>query len=436
MTNWHQPDCSDPPVGQLSPQDWLDDPASHSIFAALNRQGGEVRFVGGCVRDGLLNRSVTDLDLATTHPPERTMALLAQAGIRVIPTGLEHGTVTAVAGNRTYQITTLRRDVNTDGRHAQVDFTKSWRDDAARRDFTINTMSANLKGQIWDPLEGIQHLSMHWVGFVGNPETRIKEDFLRILRFFRFNAYYGTGVPDKNGLDACRKLAPRLVELSAERIRDEVHKLLAAPDPSPVVTVMCVEGIFTPILPAIQHPDRLKVLVWLESRALARPQVVPDPLRRLACLLPPDRATALEVGQRLRLTKAQTQRLGAIAAGWNRTGPDIPPQEFRRLLHRVGPQIMQDRVLLAWAEQRRISEGLTSAATARWVDLLDRIDQWQPVAFPLRGQDLLDLGYAPGPALGELLDQVELWWEDQDYLPDHSACLAQLRTLTPPVQAG
>ena len=419
---------SEDPIGQLTPQPWLVEPATQEILSALSAQGGEVRFVGGCVRDAVLNRPVKDIDLATPYTPETVIALLAERGIKTIPTGIAHGTVTAIHNGRSFEITTLRRDVETDGRHARVAFTHSWREDAARRDFTINTLSADKDGRIWDPFDGLADLGGRRVRFVGNAETRIEEDILRILRFFRFNAHYGLGAPDKIGLDACRKLAHRLPELSAERIASELLKLLEAQDPSPIVTVMCAENIFTPIVPEIEHPDRLKLLVWFESRALIRPHIGPDPVRRLASLLPPDRTKARDVGARLHLSKAQTDRLGAIAAGWQRATPiSLERQELRRLLHRLGPDLMRDRVLISWADKRRIND--PSAQTTQWTAVLDSIDQWQPVSFPLRGQDALDLGCPPGPAIGDYLDQIELWWEENDYQPTHEECLTRLRTL-------
>ena len=418
---------SDDPVGQLSPQDWLNDPATQDVMAALSAKGGEVRFVGGCVRDALMKRPVQDIDLATPYTPQTVMALLAERGIKTIPTGIAHGTVTALQGGRSFEITTLRRDVETDGRHARVAFTHSWREDAARRDFTINTLSADIQGRIWDYYDGISDLAGRRVRFVGDAETRIKEDILRILRFFRFNAHYGLGAPDKIGLDACRILAPRLTELSAERISTELYKILIATDPSPIITIMYADGIFTPILPDIEHPDRLKVLIWLESRALSRPTIAPDWLRRLASLLPPDRNIARAVGLRLHLSHAQTERLGAIAAGWQRTTPDLEPRELRRLLHRLGPNLIRDRLLIAWADFRRVEATISTTQTARWIAILDQIDQWQPVRFPLRGQDLLDLGLSPGPTMGILLDSLELWWEENDYQPDRQACLDRLK---------
>ena len=432
MMNWHLPVSSDDPIGQLSPQSWLEDPATQEVWAALTAKGGEVRFVGGCVRDAVLNRPVKDIDLATPYTPETVLGLLAARGIKTLTTGIAHGTIAAIHHGHSFEITTLRRDVETDGRHARVAFTHSWREDAARRDFTINTLSADLNGRIWDPFDGLADLGGRRVRFVGDAETRIEEDILRILRFFRFNAHYGLGAPDRQGLDACRKLAPRLVELSAERVAAELLRLLEATDPSPIVTVMYAEGIFDPILPEIEHPDRLKMLVWLESRALIRPHIAPDPLRRLAALLPPDRSKALAVGESLHFSNAQIKRLSLIAAGWVRATPDLSIKEMRRLLHRLGPDLMRDRVLVAWSDERRIHDISSSTETARWVSLFDQIDLWQPVEFPLRGQDALDLGCPPGPTIGTMLDQIELWWEESDYQPDHTACLDRLKSILTP----
>lgn len=429
MTSWLRAVSSDAPVGQLSPQPWLSDPATRQVIEALTADGSEARFVGGCVRDGLLNRPVRDIDIATPNPPETVMALLDSRGIKTVPTGLAHGTVTALCGGRSFEITTLRRDEMTDGRHAQVAFTKSWREDAARRDFTINTLSSDLDGRVWDPFDGLADLGGRRVRFVGDPETRIGEDVLRILRFFRFNAHYGLGAPDHPGMVACRKLAARLTELSAERIAAELLKLLAAPDPTPVVTVMRAEGIFAPILPELEFPDRLKVLVWLESRALIRPHIGPDPLRRLACLLPPDGHAARSVGHRLHLSNDQTDRLCAIVEGWPSVSAGMEFKMARRMLHRTGADLFRDQVLVAWSEDRRVNDLSSSALTAHWTGLLDLADGWRPLLFPLRGQDALDLGLTPGPAIGTLLSQVEAWWEDQDYRPDHAACLTRLKDL-------
>jgi poly(A) polymerase len=381
------------------------------------------------VRDGILHRPVKDIDIATPEPPDQVIRLLEQAGSKAVPTGIEHGTVTAVADGQPFQITTLRKDVQTDGRHAVVAFTDDWHEDASRRDFTINAMSADMDGNVWDPFDGLADLGIGSVRFIGNPEDRIEEDVLRLLRFFRFHAHYGRGALDDLGLVACRKLAGRLVELSAERVAAEMLRLLEAPDPVPVLLVMRAEGILAPILPEAQGMDRLKLLVWLESRALARPDVEPDALRRLASLLAPDPAEAASVGARLRLSNQQVDRLAVIAGLWPQIDSEMGPQPARRLLRRYGSSHFIDGTLVSWAEKRRLSSHPNSADTASWMGLLDVADNWRDVELPIRGQDALEMGVPAGPRLGALLAKVDAWWEAADYAPDREACLQYLRTL-------
>lgn len=416
----------DQPVGLISPQPWLTAPQTRAVMAALGAGGKPARFVGGCVRDGILNKPVRDVDIATPENPQDVMRLLAQAGIQSIPSGLDHGTVTAVVDGRHFQITTLRRDEATDGRHAVVVFTDDWHEDASRRDFTINAMSADSDGNVWDPYDGLADLGIGAVCFIGNPEQRINEDVLRLLRFFRFHAFYGRGPLDVPGLAACRRMAPRLVELSAERVAAEMLRLLEAPDPVPVLLIMRAEGILEPILPELQAFDRLRLLVWLETRAMVRPGVAPDPLRRLACLVAPDASLAAAVGARLRLSNQQIDRMAGIVDAWPHIAHDMEPHAARKMLRRNGVERFIDGALVAWAEQRRVSNHPNMADTAGWVALLDLAQSWQGATFPLRGQDGLDLGIAPGPRLGKLLAQVERWWEDNDYGPDREACLVHL----------
>jgi poly(A) polymerase len=420
---------SEDPIGQLSPQEWLVDPATVEMLQALTAEGADVRFVGGCVRDSLLRRPVHDIDMATPDRPEVVMSLLAAKNIKTIPTGIDHGTVTAIHGGRSFEITTLRKDVETDGRHARVVFTQSWREDAARRDFTINTLSADGQGRIWDPYNGLADLGGRRIRFVGNAERRIEEDVLRLLRFFRFQAHYGLGPPDPAGLAACRRLCPRLVELSPERVTAEMIKLLAADDPAPALTIMLAEGILDPILPEIEHADRLRILVWLESRALIRPHIQPDPWRRLACVISPIAGNAAALATRLHLSRHHAHRISAICEGWGATKDSLTPPDVRKILYEVGADIFRDQVLVGWSEERRLNEATSSRQTARWVDLLDQADQWQLPVFPLRGQDLLDLGGHPGPQIGLLLAQIQNWWQENDFRPSRQDCLDRLKTL-------
>lgn len=384
------------------------------VLDALARGGAEVRFVGGCVRDAILGRPVRDVDLATDARPERVTALLRAAGIGVAPTGIAHGTVTAVVDGTPIEVTTLRRDVETDGRRAVVDFTDDWREDAARRDFTMNALSLSPDGTVHDFFGGIADARAGRVLFVGDPEARIREDVLRILRFFRFQAHYGRGAPDAAALVACRRLAPLLPRLSGERVRAELLRLLEAPDPAPVWRLMVEEEVLAPLLPEAADLRRIEALVGLERTGAA----APDPLRRLAALLPGSAATALDVAGRLRLSNRERDRLVLLAEPPLAVDPASPDRGNRRALHRLGAERFVDLVLLEAAARRlgraAIEPALAAAAA------------WRPVSFPLAGRDLQARGVPPGTGMGRLLKELEAWWEDRDYRPDRAACLAEL----------
>ena len=403
---------------KLSPDaaPWMAAPATRAVIAALTAGGKPVRFVGGCVRDALAGRAVSDVDLATPEPPARVMELLAAAAIKAVPTGIDHGTITAVAGGRPFEITTLRRDVETFGRHAVVAFTDDWTEDAARRDFTINALSADPDGRLHDPFGGVADLAAGRVRFVGEAELRIREDVLRILRFFRFHAHYGRGAPDGDGFAACRRLAGLLPGLSAERIAAELHRLLQAPDAAATVECMREAGILAPILPELGDLARLRGL-----QALADP-AARDPLLRLAALLPDDAAVAGAVAGRLRLSNDERARLEMLASPPARFWPAADERALRRALHRLGAAAVRNLGLLAWARgEPRLGRPAVEAAAV-----------WSPVVLPVRGQDALDLGVPPGPQVGRLIAAVEAWWEENDYRPDRAACLEKLKSLAAP----
>lgn len=309
----------------VADQDWLTAPATRAVLDALEAAGGPdcVRFVGGCVRNALMGQTVDDLDLATRLLPEATMAALQKAGLKVVPTGIAHGTVTAVSKGRPYEITTLRRDVSTDGRNATVAFTDDWAEDAARRDFRLNALYADAQGRVFDPTgQGVEDAREGRIVFVGEPETRIREDYLRILRFFRFFAWYGRGEPDTAGLAACADLSEGMVRLSAERVSKELLKLLAAPDPRPAVRAMSETGVLARLLPEADQPAAFEVMVGLTG----------DPVLRLSALLSSDQPKVEAAAKRLRLPNAMRDRLLA-AAGRGRSGhgrphgpgPDLSP---------------------------------------------------------------------------------------------------------------
>ncbi|HWA45288.1 MAG TPA: CCA tRNA nucleotidyltransferase, partial [Hypericibacter adhaerens] len=285
---------------RLPLQPWMIDARTQAVIAALRADGAELRFVGGCVRDAVLGRAIKDIDLATPDPPETVIALLKRAGLKAVPTGIEHGTVTAVVEKQPFEVTTLRRDVETDGRHAKVEFTDDWRADAARRDLTFNAMSLSPDGTLHDYFGGFDDLQAGRVRFVGDAATRIEEDVLRLLRFFRFYAHYGKPPPDAVALEACRRMAPRLPDLSGERIQAETLKLLAASDPAPVVALTQNDGVLEHWLPEARSVARLAALVRIEN-GLGRE---PDPLLRLAALIEGGPEIARGLAWRLRLSNA------------------------------------------------------------------------------------------------------------------------------------
>jgi poly(A) polymerase len=402
------------PAARIAPQPWMSEPATAAVLAALTARGAVVRFVGGCVRDALLGRAIGDIDIATPDPPERASELLAAAAIRTVPTGLAHGTVTAVVPPRSFEITTLRRDIETFGRHARVGFTDDWREDAARRDFTMNALFLDADGTVYDPVGGgLADLADGRVRFVGDPETRIREDVLRLLRFYRFNAHYGRGEADPAGRAACRALAPLLPTLSGERVAAELLKLLAAPDPVPTLEMMAADGVLAILLPEAGGRDRLAALV-----ALARDGG--DAVLRLAALLREDEAARAAAATRLRLSNDKRDRLVALAA------PSWPiflaadEASQRQALYRLGAPLYRDLVLLSAA---------LAGAGDRADALLAFADGWTKPRLPVGGAEVAALGVPPGPEMGRLLNELEGWWAAGDFRADRAACLSQLENL-------
>jgi poly(A) polymerase len=420
---------ADAPIGQLPPQDWMQAAETQAVIAALTAQGTEVRFVGGCVRDAILRRPIRDVDIATHDPPDQVMVLLKKAGIKAIPTGIAHGTVTAVIGKAHFEITTLRCDVETFGRHARVEFTNDWTMDAARRDFTINAMFCRPDGMIIDPFGGLADLGAGRVRFVGNAMQRIDEDVLRLLRYFRFYAYYGHPPADIDALAACQAQAHKLSGLSGERVCGEVMKLLRAPDPAGILLLMQGSRVLHHLLPEAHDFGRLRVLAFLETRGLVRPGLAPDTLRRLAAVLQVDAGQAGAVAQRLKLSNAESDRLVALAAPPQMPDATMDGKAARRLLHRIGAACFRDLALLAWARRKAAGNRMPVAESERWVGLLDQADAWQPVELPVHGQDLIDLGIPRGPQIGALLAAMDRWWEEGDYRAGRDEALARLRAM-------
>ncbi|HEX8224528.1 MAG TPA: CCA tRNA nucleotidyltransferase [Allosphingosinicella sp.] len=369
-----------------------------ALLAALDARAGATRYVGGCVRDTLLGLPVSDVDLATRLTPEEVMARLGKARIKAVPTGLAHGTVTAVVAGKPVEVTTLRRDVATNGRQAIIAYTDDWREDAARRDFTINALFADPASlEVDDYFGGEEDLAARRVRFIGDPLIRIAEDHLRILRFFRFFARFGTGEADGEALAACVERANDLMALSRERIADELTKLLALPAPVAAVRLMVERGILKPVLPEIGSEDveRLERLVGREAQAGA----APHPLRRLAALLPPDPDLAGAIARRLRLSNRSTRRLEAAAA---RSGDGDGPE---LLAYRLGAEEALDRILLG--------DGDPGA-----VDLLSG---WQRPRLRVGGGDLIAMGLEAGPVVARTLQAIEREWAEAGFPPEGPA---------------
>lgn len=419
------------PTGQIPPQPWMAAPETRRLMAAFAEAGAEARFIGGCVRDAILKRQVKDIDIATPEPPQRVMELLDAAGIHVIPTGLSHGTVTAVIEHMHFEITTLRVDVETDGRRARVAFTDDWTQDAARRDFTINTMSCDLAGNVYDPYDGLEDLAKGYIRFVGHAETRITEDVLRLLRFFRFLAEYGRYPVNREALAACRKMAHRLPTLSGERVRGELFRILTAPNPADTITKMRGERVLQHVLDEAGDVGRLRMIEWLVERAVKLDDIDVDPVRRLAALLRPDLTAAAVQGvaERLKFSNAERKHLLGMCAAEPLISADMDDRAVRQACHGVGGSMVADRAMLAWAGELALEARLPQERTQAWLHIVQSALEWPGVTFPLRGRDVQALGVNYGPRIGALLKAVETWWSGEDFQPDREACLAKLGAL-------
>lgn len=401
------------------------------LMAAFEAADAEARFIGGCVRDAILKRQVKDIDIATPVPPERVIALLEAQGIHVIPTGLSHGTVTAVIGHMHFEITTLRIDVETDGRRARVAFTDDWTQDAARRDFTINTMSCDMDGNVYDPYSGLEDLGKGYIRFVGRAEQRVEEDVLRLLRFFRFLAEYGRYPINMEALSACRKLAHRLPTLSGERVRGELFRILTAPTPAVTITKMRAERVLEYVLSEAGDVGRLRMAVWILERAVKLDDIDVDPVRRLAALLEPglDAAAVTAIAERLKFSNMERKHLCGMCAPDPAITDDMGERALRQACHAVGGTMVVDRALLAWAGELAREVRLPKERTQAWLRIIEIASNWTPVNFPLRGRDVQARGIAHGPRIGALLKGVEAWWSAEDFQPDAAACLAKLDAL-------
>ncbi len=382
------------------------------VIAALTDGGAEARFVGGCVRDALVGRPVKDIDIACQLLPDAAMALLAKAGIKTVATGIEHGTITAVVDGQGIEVTTLRVDVETDGRRAIVAYTDDWLADAGRRDLTINALSCDPSGRIHDYFGGLEDLAQGRVRFVGEPGQRIAEDYLRLLRFFRFHAEFAAGDFDPASLEAAKATAKHLRSLSAERLRQETLRLLIARRGPEIWGEMLGFGVVEAYLPWATSLDRLRDVAEREQRL----SLAPDPLRRLGAATMT--GCGREVAQALRLSNAEKERVRRLTEA---RGPlDVAAaKSVRRQIYRFGNELAQDLLLLDWPGP---DEALCRAA-------LVQIRNWPRPRLPVGGEDLKRLGIEPGARMGALLERIEEWWIEGDFTADRAQCIARLAPL-------
>ena len=401
---------------------WLGDKALQQLLAALKQGGEEARVAGGAVRNALLGQPVADIDIAATTLPEETIRRAEAAGFKTAPTGIEHGTITVIAGGKPYEVTTLRADVETDGRRAKVTFGRDWKLDAERRDFTMNALYAEADGTVVDLVGGIADIEARRLRFIGDAEARIREDYLRILRFFRFFAWYGDGRPDAEGLKACARLKEGLAQLSAERVWSELKKLLSAPDPSRALLWMRQAGVLTAVLPesekwgidAIHGLARTgKDLGWAA-----------DPMLRLEAIVPPDAARMKTLGERLRLSNDEASRL----RHWALTiAPDakMTETELAKKLYYGDRDGYLDRIRLALAaaRTRAVEDNQAMMEAGGLSRLLNFTLKWAKPVFPIKGADLTGLGASPGPKLGATLKNLEREWVGSGFMLERDALM-------------
>jgi poly(A) polymerase len=376
----------------------------------LNSQGEEARVVGGAVRNALLRLPVDELDIATTAVPDEVVRRVEGAGWKTVPTGIEHGTVTVLIGGRPFEVTTLRRDVETYGRKAKVVFGRDWVADAERRDFTINALSLSVEGKVHDYVGGLADLATHRVRFIGDPAQRIAEDYLRILRFFRFHAWYGQGTPDPAGLDACIRARGGIETLSRERVRTELLKLMLAPHATPTLALMSETGLLGSVLGGVALLASFENMVKVEAAA----GFEADAVRRLGALSVWVAEDGERLAQRLRLSNADAERLSALERWWQ-ISPAAGEHFARTLLYRLGAQHFVDQVLLAW------SRSAAGAVHREWRALAEMPQTWTAPEFPLRASDFIARGVAPGPALGAAMRSAETSWIAADFPADRAA---------------
>ena len=399
---------ADPPTSpnppRISHADWLDRPETQAVLRALNTPEHKTRAVGGAVRNALMGQPISDIDLATTAAPDAVMAMARAAGLKALPTGLRHGTVTVVANHVPFEVTTLREDVETDGRRATVAFTADWAADARRRDFTINALYCDADGTVFDPLGGYGDIVARRVRFIGDADARIAEDYLRILRFFRFNAEYASRALDHIGLAACVRGLRGLARISAERKRAELLKLLAAPRAYAAIDAMFAHGLLVSVLGAVPRLGALRRLIDIEAGLTLNP----DPVRRLGVLALHVEEDAPRLAHRLRLSSVECTKIEAMAAPGPVITAAMPERTAKVALYHAGLDTWRDRVLAAWACAPADSAGL-------WRALYELPERWPVPEFPLMGADIVASGVPAGPRVGQIMRALEQAWIESGF---------------------
>lgn len=402
---------------------WLLSSSTQRVLKALDDAGHQGRIVGGAVRNSLLGVPVNDIDIATTARPDETLRAAQAAGLKAVATGAAHGTITVVAEDTPFEVTTLRRDVETDGRHAKVAFTDDWAGDAARRDFTINALYCDKTGTLFDPVGGLDDIQSRRIRFIGDAHQRIEEDYLRILRFFRFTATYGDGRVDPEGLAACAKRISGVDRLSGERIWAEMKKLFIAEHVGDVIDAVDDIKLLTQLFEPTSNVNRLQQMLAIDTAL----NEAGDPVQRLAALVLKSVDDAVWLRTRLKLPTRAFDRLALMAK--SRTALKIPPTiaAGQAYIYHHGVVAFQDHIKLAWAS------ALVPEGDAAWQALYHLPTRWQAPEFPLSGADIVALGVTPGPRVGEILAKVEGWWIDQGFTNDMQAlhqCLADAVKVT------
>ena len=398
---------------------WMTSASARAVMAALSANQDAARFVGGAVRNALLGEPVSDVDIAARFPPDEVIRRLEAAGLRAVATGIEHGTVTAIVNGTPYEVTSLRRDVETFGRRAVVAYTTDWAEDATRRDFTINALYAGEDGTLFDYFGGLNDIAARRVRFIGDARQRIREDYLRILRFFRFHAQYGRGEPDGDGLTACIAEKSGLKLLSGERVQKELLLLLKARDPVPVLGAMQETGILGEIISCKLNLPRLERLTGIERSS----GTGPDAVLRLAALLPGSAGIARDVAQVLRLSNDARDRLLAAAEKDERIAAPVSSAHLRELMYRMGKERTVDQLSLRWADAS------APAGDPQWQAMMALARDWQPPIFPVDGNDVMALGVPEGREIGVHLRNLEQWWIARGFAPTRPELLDRLRSL-------